>query len=82
MVCGSAVSKQFQLKNLTYWGADKITNSADDIFKNILLNENVWISIKISLKFVPKGLFNNVQSLLQIKAWGQAIIWTNDAIFN
>ena len=26
---------------------------SDDIFKCIFLNENVWISIKISLKFVP-----------------------------
>ena len=26
---------------------------ADDIFKCIFLNENVWIPIKISLKFVP-----------------------------
>ena len=25
---------------------------ADDIFKCIFLNENIWISIKISLKFV------------------------------
>ena len=27
---------------------------ADDIFKCIFLNENVWIPIKISLKFLPK----------------------------
>ena len=27
---------------------------ADDTFKRIFLNENVKISIKISLKFVPK----------------------------
>ena len=27
----------------------------DDIFKCIFLNENVSISIKISLQFVPKG---------------------------
>ena len=27
---------------------------ADDIFKCIFLNENVWISFKISMKFVPK----------------------------
>ena len=32
---------------------------ADDIFKCIFLNENVWISINISLKFVPKGPFNS-----------------------
>ena len=27
----------------------------DDIFTWIFLNENVWIAIKISLKFVPWG---------------------------
>ena len=34
---------------------------ADDIFKYIFLNENAWISLKISLKFVPKGPINNIQ---------------------
>ena len=33
----------------------------DDIFKCIFLNENVWISIMISLKFVPKGPINNIR---------------------
>ena len=42
---------------------------ADDIFKCVLLNENVWTSIKISLKFVPKGLINNIPALVQIMAW-------------
>ena len=41
----------------------------DDIFKCIFLNENVWISIKISLKFVPKGPINNIPTLVQIMAW-------------
>ena len=41
----------------------------DDIFKCIFLNENEWISIKISLKFVPKGQINNIPSLFQIMAW-------------
>ena len=41
----------------------------DDIFKWMFLNENVWISIKISLKFVPKGLINNIPALVQIMAW-------------
>ena len=35
-------------------------NFADDIFKRIFCNENVWISIYISLKFVPKGPINNI----------------------
>ena len=42
---------------------------ADDIFKHIFFNENVWISIKISLKFVPKGPINNIPALVQIMAW-------------
>ena len=42
---------------------------ADDIFKCIFLNENVWIPIKISLKSVPKGPINNILALVQIMAW-------------
>ena len=42
---------------------------ADDIFKCIFLNENVWISIKISLKFAPKGPINIIPALVQIMAW-------------
>ena len=42
---------------------------ADDMFKCIFLNENVWIPIEISLKFVPKGSINNNPALFQIMAW-------------
>ena len=42
---------------------------ADDIFKCIFLNENVWIPIKISLKFVPKGQINDIPAFVQILAW-------------
>ena len=41
---------------------------ADDTFKRIFLNENVWIPIKISLKFVPKGPINNIPTLVLIMA--------------
>ena len=41
----------------------------DDFFKWIFLNENVWISIKISLNFVPKVPINNIPALVQIMAW-------------
>ena len=44
-------------------------HSAHDIFKFIILNENVWIAIKISLKFVPGGPINNISALVQIMAW-------------
>ena len=40
----------------------------DDIFKYIFSDENVWISIKISLKFVPKRSINNIPTLVQIMA--------------
>ena len=40
----------------------------DDIFKCIFLNGNVWIVIKISLKYVPKVSINNIQALVQIMA--------------
>ena len=39
---------------------------ADAIFKCIFLNENIWISIQISLKFVPRGSVNNIPALVQI----------------
>ena len=42
---------------------------ADDTFKCIFVNENVWISLKISLTFVPKFHINNIPALVQIMAW-------------
>ena len=39
------------------------------MFRRIFLNENVRISIKISLKFVPKGPINNIPALVQKMAW-------------
>ena len=41
----------------------------DDTFNCIFVNENVRISIKFSLKFVPKGPINNIPALVQIMAW-------------
>ena len=42
---------------------------ADDIFKRIFFNENVCISIKISLNCFPKVPINNIAALVQIMAW-------------
>ena len=50
---------------------------ADNFFKCILLNEKVFILIKISLKFVAKGPINNIPSLVQIMAWR----WAGDKPF-
>ena len=74
--------KSNKLKLLTHWGTNKNGHHfPDDIFKCLFLNENVWISIKISLNFVPKGSINNIPALDEIIAWPhwrQATIWTID----
>ena len=36
----------------------------DVIFKCIFVDENVQISIEISLKYVPKGPINNILALV------------------
>ena len=41
---------------------------ADNIFKCIFLNENVWISLNISLKCVPNVWISNTAALVQIMA--------------
>ena len=41
----------------------------DDIFKGIFVNENLWLSLKISLKFVPNVRIDNIPALVQIRAW-------------
>ena len=54
----------------THWGRDKMAAISQRPFFNcIFLNENIWISINISLKFVPKGRINNIPALVQIMAW-------------
>ena len=42
---------------------------ADDTFKCIFMNEDVRISINISLKFVPRVRINNIPALVHIMAW-------------
>ena len=55
----------------------------EDIFKCIFLRENFWILNKISLKYVPDDLIDNMAALVQIMAWcrldeKQAIIWASE----
>ena len=40
-------------------------------FEMDFLHENLWISIKISLKFLPRGPVNIIPALVQIMAWHQ-----------
>ena len=42
---------------------------ADDIFFCIFLNKNVWIPIRILMKFVSKGPINIIPALIQIMDW-------------
>ena len=42
---------------------------ADNIFKCIFFNDSVWISLKISLRFVPKVPIDSIPALVQIMAW-------------
>ena len=39
-----------------------------EVLKCIFLNENLWISLRISLKFIPKVPINNIPALVQIMA--------------
>ena len=48
-----------------------IVHCADDILKCIFFNENIWISIDILLKFIPKGPIDNKSALVQIMVWHQ-----------
>ena len=80
MTKSTHLSSQHPASELTHWGRDKMAA----IFKCIFLNENVWILIKISLKYVPKGPINNIPALVQIMAWRRPgnkplhYIWAND----
>ena len=47
------------------------TISADDIYKCNFLNGNLQMSLKISLKFVPKVRINNIPALVLILYWYQ-----------
>ena len=53
----------------TSWPRPNGCHFPDDIFKLILLNENVRVLIKIPFKFVPMGPINNIPALVQIMAW-------------
>ena len=41
----------------------------DDILKCIILKDNVWISLEISLKFVAAVRINNIPALVRTVAW-------------
>ena len=65
---------------------DKWRDFANEIFKCIFLDENIWISIKIPLKFVPKGPIDKKVSFGSgdglVPSMRQAIIWTSTDLVN
>ena len=51
------------------WSRQSGRHFADDFFKYIFWNENVWFSTEISLTIVPEGPINDIPALVQAKAW-------------
>ena len=74
-----ALSIQEHQPHQYQWHTDNLSTSlvhslfnchfADDIFKRIFMKEKFCILIKISLKCVPKGPFDNKSLLVQVMAW-------------
>ena len=52
---------------LTHWDRDIIAAASQTTFSNAFTWK--WISLTISLKFVPKVHINNIPALVQIMAW-------------
>ena len=44
---------------------------ADNIFKGIFFNENIWLSHEIWLKCILKGLGDNKSTLVQAMTWSK-----------
>ena len=57
---------------LTHWSWDKI----DAILKCIFSNENYYILMQISLKYMLRGQIINMPALVQMMAW----CWTTDTV--
>ena len=64
--------KAAKLTPSTHWGRDKIATILQLTFSNACSwMKNVWISIMISLQFVPFGPIDDIPTLVQIIAWRQ-----------
>ena len=58
----------YHILTLTHWGRDKMT-AISQHFMLTFLNENFLILNKISLKYVPRCLIDNMTALVQTMAW-------------
>ena len=55
---------------LTHWGRDKMVSILQTTFSNAcFFNENIWILLRISLKFLPEVQIYNIPALVQKIAW-------------
>ena len=64
------IPQQPSIRGLTYWGPDKMGDILQMTFSSrFSWTKNVWILIKISLKFVPNGPIGIMPALVQIMAW-------------
>ena len=59
-------NEMYNVDNETIYDQIPYVHFPDDIFKWILLKENVSISMKIPLKFVPKGPIHNIPGLVKL----------------
>ena len=65
--CVLTIVNIWRLNTLRMW--QNGCHFADNIFKCIFLNEDVWFSIEISLKTVPEVPISTIPALVQIMAW-------------
>ena len=86
ITCDSSMRVSYCASSISHVNTLRLRQRAT-IFKWIFVNENVWIFIKISLKFVPKGAISNIPALVRIMPWRQSgnkplsqFIWTNDGL--
>ena len=61
--CYDFHTSRFATDPLTHLPRDNLVGKFADIFRGISCEENVWIPIKISLRFVPKGPIDSKSAL-------------------
>ena len=54
---------------LSCLGRDKWPPFPRQHFQMHCFNNDIWISVKISLKIFPRSIFNSIPTLIQIMAW-------------
>ena len=68
-ICTRLVLRILNIEGLAHFPMDKMAAIfTDDIFEYIFMNQKFCISIRISLKFVPKGSIDNKSALVQVMA--------------